>query len=134
MANRNFPSDRVMNFQHGGVWISGKFSIDATPGIEAGGTYGEGYTVAYTGLGLYTVTTRDPYRHVIAFGADLGLTTPVADYVCNCGIPGGGAGAVVTMTINCFDTATATAADPGNVADEISFWLLLSNNQNDAVR
>jgi len=133
MANRNFPSDRVFNFQHGCVLISGKFSV-AAGAITAGTIHGEGFLATYTGAGDYLITTRDPYRHVVAFGANLGLTTPVADYIVNCGIPGGGAGAVVTMTIDCFDTATTTAADPAAAADEVSFWLLLSNHQQDAVR
>jgi hypothetical protein len=121
-----------MNFQHGGVLIQGKFSATAA-GVTVGTIFGEGFTVVRSGVGLFTVTTRDPYRHVIAFGADLGVTTPIADIQAHCGIPGGGAGAVVTMTIQ-LTTSVPAALDPPNANDEVSFWMLLSNNQNDAVR
>lgn len=133
MASRNFPSTRIMNFQHDGVLIAGSFSVTAGA-ITAGTIYGEGFTVARTGAGDYLVTTRDGYRHLVAFGSDLGLTTPNADVVTNCGLPGGGAGAVVTLPVSVHNTAAGLQADPAAAADRVSFWMLLSNHQNDAVR
>ena len=133
MANRNFPSTRTMNFQHDAVLICGSWSITGGA-IVAGSIFGEGFTVAYTAAGIFTVTTRDTYRHLIAFGSNLGLTTPNVDLVTNCDLPTGGAGAVVGLAVNTFDTATATASDPAAAADRVSFWMLLSNSQLDAVR
>jgi hypothetical protein len=122
-----------MNFQHDGVLITGSWSVTGGA-IVAGSIFGEGYTVVYTAAGIYTVTTRDTYRHLIAFGSNLGLTTPNVDLVTNCDLPTGGAGAVVGLAVTVFDTATATASDPAAAADRVSFWMLLSNSQLDAVR
>ena len=114
MANRNFPSSRTMNFQHDGVLVTGSWSVNAGA-ITPTTIFGEGFTVAYTAAGIFTVTTRDTYRHLVAFGSNLGLTTPNVDLVTNCDLPTGGAGA-------------------GVAGDRYSFWMLLSNSQLDAVR
>ena len=134
MADRNFPSARAMNFQHDAVFIGGSFSATAG-GITAGTIYGAGYNVTYTGVGDYLITTVDPYRHCVDFGASLGLTTPNFDLVVVCGPPAGGAGAVVTMVVNAHTTAAGFAsANPAVAGDRISFYMLLSNHGNDAVR
>ncbi len=134
MANRNFPSSRTMNFQHDGVMISGGWADDGAGAIAANSTFGEGFTVARTAGGIYTITTRDDYRHLIAFGSNLGLATPNVDLVTNCDLPTGGAGTPIVLIMTIFDTATATAQDSGVAGDRYSFWMLLSNSQLDAVR
>lgn len=137
MADRNFPSDRMYNFDHNPVLVAGTFSASAAgAGVTAGTITGDGFTVARTaGPPIrYTVTTQDPYRHVIAFGANLGLTTPVADIIVNDSIPAGGAGAVVTMDIVITQTAVPAGQDPPANGDRVSFWMLLSNSAMDIIR
>lgn len=135
MADRNFPSDRIYSLNYNPVLVAGTFSATVA-GVTAGTITGDGFTVARAGGPpiVYTVTTQDPYRHVIAFGANLGLTTPVADVIINCGIPAGGAGAVVTMTLNITQTAVPAAQDPPAAGDRVSFWMLLSNSAQDYIR
>jgi hypothetical protein len=136
MADRNFPSDREYNFNLNPVLVAGSFQVDAVPAIAAGTIYGSGYN-AVRAAGppiVYTITTTDPYRHVISYGANLGLATPVVDMIINCGIPAGGAGAVVTMTINITPALVLAAQDPPAAGDIISFWMLLSNSAQDTIR
>jgi len=132
MADRNFPSVRIKNYEYDCVLISGSFCATGA-GITAGTINGGGYGVAWNAAGNYTITLADQFRHCIGFGSHLGLTTPNVDLVTNCGIPVVAPGAAATMDVFAFDTATATAADPAVATDRISFWMLLSNSYLDAV-
>lgn len=129
MANRNFPSDRLYNFQHGCVLIAGHFSVGGAA-IVANSRFGNGYTVAYTGAGRFTITTDDPYRHVVACGSQFCATT-VTDRFMAPVPPGGGAGAAVTWELDLWDVSGAAVTDPAAATDEIHFWMILSNHQND---
>lgn len=130
MADRNYPSARIKNFQHDCVLIAGHFSVDAAVGITANSRFGSGYTVAWTAAGRFTITTDDPYRHVVACGAQYCATTPTDWYMAPVP-PGGGAGAAVTWELDLWDNTAGAVADPTVATDEIHFWMLLSNNQND---
>lgn len=129
-ADRNHPSVRVMNFQHDGVLICGKFSVDPGVGIAAATRFGSGYTVAYTAAGRFTLTTDDTYRHVVACGSHFSAATPI-DYFMTPLIPTGGAGAVVVWELDLWDATGAGVTDPAVIADEIHFWIFLSNSQLD---
>ena len=130
MANRNYPSVRIMNFQHDCVLICGHFSVTAGVGIVANSRFGNGYTVAYTAAGRFTITTDDPYRHVVACGAHYVATTPLDSFTTGLP-PGGGAGAAVTWEIQLWNVTAGAATDPAAATDEVHFWMVLSNNQND---
>ncbi len=129
MAERSFRSARTMNYQKDCVRVTGSFIVDATP--ATGVVHGDGFAVARTGAGDYLVTLTDQFRHIIAFGTDLGLAAPLADFIINAGIPVVAVGAAATMQIQTFDTATLTAADPAAITDRISFWMILSNSYQD---
>jgi hypothetical protein len=132
MADRSYPSARIKNFQHDCVLIAGHFSV--TPGapgaITAGGRFGSGYTVAVTATGRYTITTDDPYRHVVACGCQYCAVTPT-DYYMAPDVPAGGAGAAVTWEIDLWDNTAGAVTTTAAAGDEIHFWMILSNNQND---
>jgi hypothetical protein len=130
MADRNYPSARIKNFQHDCVLIAGHFSVSAGVGITANTRFGNGYTVAYTAAGRFTITTDDPYRHVVAAGCQYCAATPTDWYVAPVP-PGGGAGAAVTWELDLWDNTAAAVADPTVVGDEIHFWMILSNSQLD---
>lgn len=130
MADRSYPSARIKNFQHDCVLIAGHFSVDPGTGIAANTRFGSGYTVAYTALGRFTITTDDGYRHVVACGAQFSAATPTDRFMAP-DLPAGGAGAAVTWELDLWDVSGAAVTDPAVIADEIHFWMILSNSQND---
>lgn len=119
-----------MNFEHDPVRISGKFSVDPGVGIAANTRFGNGYTVAYTAAGRFTITTDDPYRHLVSATAFFCAATPT-DRFMTADLPTGGAGAAVVIELNLWDVSGAAVTDPAVIADEIHFTLILSNSQND---
>ncbi len=131
MPNKYFRSARTMNYQKDPVMIAGSFSVGGGA-IVAGSIHGDGFTVAYTALGRYTVTLRDRFRHYLTHGACLGLTTPLVDNVVRTRVPVGGAAAANTIEVDISTTLGAgAAADPANVLDRVSFWCLMSNSYQD---
>jgi hypothetical protein len=119
----------MFNFQHDCVLIAGHFSV-AAAAITAGTRFGNGYTVAYTALGRYTITTDDPYRHVVACGAQFSAATPTDRFMAP-DLPAGGAGAAVTWELDLWDVSVPGLQDPAAATDEIHFWMILSNSQLD---
>jgi len=132
MADRNYPSSRINNFQHDCVLMCGHFSV--TPGapgtITVGTRFGNGWTVAVTGIGRYTITTDDTYRHVVSAGATFCAVTPTDRFIAAVP-PAGGAGAVVTWEIDLWDAGGAAVVTPAAAGDEFHFWMILSNSQLD---
>lgn len=127
MAERNFPSVQIGNFQRDGVLVCGHF--DATvAGVAALSTFGNGFTVARTGVGEYTVTTTEDYRHIVACGSQYCAAT-VEDRWMVDNIPTGGAGAPVVWALQLWDFV-AGAAD-GLAGDEFHFWMILSTSISD---
>lgn len=132
MADRSYPSVRMFNFQHDCVLLGGHFSV--TPGapgtITVGSRFGNGWTVAVTATGRYTITTDDPYRHVVACGAQFCAVTPTDRFIAP-DVPAGGAGAAVTWEIDLWDVSAAAVQTPAAAGDEFHFWMILSNSQLD---
>lgn len=131
MPNKFFPSSRTMNYERNPVLIAGSWSVGGGA-IVAGSVHGDGFAVAYTALGRYTVTLANRFQHFIGWGAALGLTTPLVDRVVRSRIPVGGSAAANTIEIDISNTAGApAAADPANANDRVSFWCLCSNSYMD---
>ena len=131
MANRNYPSARTMNHEHDPVRICGHFSVGGGA-IVANSRFGNGWTVAYTAAGRYTITTDNPFRHVVSATATFSPTTAVDSFLVPLP-PGGGAGAAVTWEIRLWALAGGAGglADPAAATDEIHFDIILSNSQLD---
>ena len=130
MADRNFPSHQIGNFQRDGVLISGHFSVTPAGGpIVALSRFGNGWTVAYTALGRYTITTDETFQHVVAADCQFNFVTPAAQFLAPMP-PGGGAGAQVTWEIDLWDVALGLQ-DPTAAADEIHFWMFCSTSISD---
>ena len=126
MANRNFPSHEIHNFQRDGVLVCGHFSVGGAA-IVANSRFGNGWTVAYTALGRYTVTTDETFHHVVAFGTQF-CATAITDRFTTTDTPTGGAGAQVGLEINLWDVSAAALTDPAAATDEIHFWMILSTS------
>ena len=129
MADRNFPSVRIMNFQRDGVVIEGHFSVSGGA-ITANSRFGNGWTVAYTNVGRYTVTTDETFRHVVAADCQFVATAPTDRFLAPA-VPGGGAGAQVTWEIDLWDVSAPGLTDPAAATDEIHFRMLMSTSISD---
>lgn len=132
MSNRNYPSDRLYSCEHGPVEIRGRFCVDPGVGIAANTSFGNGWTVAYTAAGRFTITTTDTYRHVVSATASFCPTTAVDSFLVPLQ-PAGGAGAAVTWELRLWALAGGAGgvADPAVIADEFHFRLVLSNHRGD---
>lgn len=132
MSSRNYPSVRTMNHEHDPVRINGHFSVDPGVGIAANTRFGNGWTVAYTAAGRFTITTDDPFRHVVSCSASFCPTTAVDSFLVPLQ-PAGGAGAAVTWELRLWVLAGGAGgvADPAVIADEFHFDMILSNSQLD---
>ena len=130
MADRSYPSARIKNFQHDCVLIVGHFAVDPGVGIAANTRFGSGYTVAYTAAGRFTITTADTYRHVVACGAQFSAATPTDRFMAP-DLPAGGGAAVVTWELDLWDVGGAGVTASAVIADELHFWMILSNSQLD---
>jgi len=127
--DRNLPSFNIMNFQREGELICGSFRVFGGA-IVANSRTGNGWTVAYTGVGRYTVTTDETFRHVVACDAQFCATT-VTDRWMAPAVPGGGAGAQVTWELDLWDFSATAVQDPAATTDEIRFWMILSTSISD---
>jgi hypothetical protein len=128
MADRNFPSHEIHNFQRDGVLICGHFSVDPVGlGIQAASRFGNGWTVAYTALGRFTVTTDETFHHIVAYGSQFCAATPT-DQFTTADLSTGAAGAVVGIEINLWDAGAAALANPAAATDEFHFWMICSTS------
>ena len=128
MSNRTYPSDRLYSCEHGPVCIRGHFAVDPGVGIVANSRFGNGWAVAYTAAGRFTITTTDTYRHVVSAVATYSPTTGIGDVLTPLP-PAGGAGAVVTWELRLW--TGAAVADPAAATDEFHFSMVLSNHRGD---
>lgn len=120
--------NKVLALDHARVEIVGSFSTNGTSTPTA--TKGRGFTVARTGVGVFTVTLAESYFDVIAVTASLSLATAAKQMVQVTGWTAPttqGSRAVVTLTTMASDTGTAAdiAAATGNV---VSFHITCLNS------
>lgn len=67
MASRIFR--KMMGLNHGEVRVSGSFRPNGSSAVSAANNKGNGWSVARTSEGLYTLTFADKYQHMIGFKA-----------------------------------------------------------------
>lgn len=106
--------------------IAGSFSPNGSSAVSSASVKGAGFTVARTSAGLFTVTFRDNFPALVAYGAHLGLATGDDKFAQVGLIDVVGASAAKTMKIRVWDISGAAETDvsaaTGNV---ISFWLVV---------
>ena len=138
MANVNFPSARLFNFQHDPVMICGSFEID-TAAVVAATVHGNGLlpgpppaNVTYTAAGNYMLHLRDRYRHIISVVCQLRFEagTPNVDLVMRTGATVEGAAAANTIQLCCTTIGGPALADPAD-DNRIDYLVILSNSQLD---
>ncbi len=120
MADRNF--DFIQTLGKGRKIIAGRFFPNGASAIAVD-TLWNGFSVARTGVGQYTITLSDSYPAIVAYRADLQLNA-VADLKLQWG-----AIDVVTaktLVLNALAVATPTEI-AANANNSISFALILRN-------
>lgn len=60
---------KIMGLNHGEVRVSGSFRPNGASAVSAANNKGNGWSVARTSEGLYTVTFADKYQHLLSFKA-----------------------------------------------------------------
>lgn len=138
MANVNFPSSRVFNYQYDPVMICGSFEID-TAAIVAATMHGDGLmpgippaSVTYTAAGNYLVNLRHRFRHILSVVCQLRFEagTPNVDLVMRTGATVSGAAAANTVQLCCTTIAGPALADPAD-DNRIDYIILVSNKLQD---
>ena len=141
MANVNFPSARVFNYQYDPVMICGSFEID-TAAIVPGTIHGDGLMpdlplgvnpgLVYTAAGNYLVNLRHRFRHILSVVCQLRFEagTPNVDLVMRTGVTVSGAAAVNTVQLCCTTIAGPALADPAD-DNRIDYIILVSNKLQD---
>lgn len=106
MANRNFQPVQVLN--RGVKVIAGTIQINASAAVA--GSVGNGFSVAKTGTGLYTITLEDAYMALTGGGLALQKAAAAAVFVEMVSNDVVTAKTIVLRTINGSGTAIDVAA------------------------
>lgn len=121
MADRVFYPVQALNPQM--KIIAGSFLPNGTSAVASASTTGQGYTVARTSAGLFTVTLTDKFNSLISGQVSLGLNA-VAQTVVQFGAID--VSSAKTVLINA--VTSGSAADiASNANNRIHFLLILSN-------
>ena len=125
MASRDFLPVRG-TLDHEVVVLAGSFLPNGSSAIVNGSNTGNGFTVAWTSTGLYTVTLADKYNSLLGANLELALSTP-ADQVLQLGTVD--VASAKTIQITAWDISGAAVADiASNAANRIYFVFHLKNS------
>lgn len=123
MANRTFYDVQCLN--PGAKIIAGSFSPNGASAIDATTVKGQGFTVAYTSTGKYTVTLDDTYNDVISLTVTLAQETSGDQIVSIGAVDVSSAG---TIEIFAWDISGAALADIAAASgSNIHFCFVLNN-------
>ncbi len=122
MASRIFRDIQALNLKS--VVIIGSFRPNGTSAVDNTLNTGQGYTVARSGVGIFTITLNDKYVSCLSATTGLALSA-VADTALQFGaIDVSSAGTLVLNVL----TAGVAADIASNAANRIHFTLVLSNS------
>jgi hypothetical protein len=110
-------------FQRGIVEICGNFTVDGSGDVDV--TTGQGFSVAHTGAGIYTVTFSDYYQALIAGNVNIQYETVATtnfDLIAQFGL---WTKASNTLVIRVWDYSAAAVGDPSD-NDSIHFSVKMS--------
>jgi hypothetical protein len=110
-------------FQRGVVELSGKFTVDGSGNVDV--TTGQGFSVAHTTTGVYTITFEDQFQAFVAGIPSIQFyttTTTNFDLKVDWGLY---TAASRTLVIRVWDHSAAALADPSD-DDSIHFMVKMS--------
>lgn len=113
----------VKCFQRGLVEISGNVTIDGSGNVDV--TTGQGFSVAHTTTGVYTITFDDAFQSFVAGNVNLQYyTTTTTNFDCIAQF-GLWSSTNKTLVIRIWDYSAAALADPSD-DDSIHFSVKMS--------
>lgn len=122
MASRNTAGQRSLT--RGVVVIDGSFAPNGSSALSAASRQGNGYTVARTSAGLFTVTLSDKFSALVSATATLQLAT-AADVMVQIGTV---VIASKTIQIRCWDFSDGAVADvAADANNRINFTFKVKN-------
>lgn len=110
-------------------WIFGSFQPNGASAIVQSTVLGQGFTVARTGVGIYTITVADNYNSVLSkvLGVSFNALTATQIQWGTVDITGSAA-STRTALINAYTTTTGAAVEiAANASNIVSFGLGLLN-------
>jgi hypothetical protein len=113
----------VKCLQRGIVEISGNFTVDGSGGVDV--TTGQGFSVAHTTGGTYTITFDDAFQSFVCGNANVQFETVATtnfDLVAQFGLYSASA---KTLVIRIWDYSAAALADPSD-NDSVHFSVKMS--------
>lgn len=123
MADRNFDELQILGREK--KVIAGSFRPNGSSAVDNTLNTGEGFTIARTGVGAFTLTLADKYAGLDAAAFQLALGTPAAAHdICI-----GAVDVVDAKTIAFVHYSAGAAADIASAAgNRIHFTLVLANS------
>lgn len=123
MANRNFVRPRCLDREL--IIIAGSFAPNGSSAVASSSVKGQGFSVAYTTTGQFTITLQDTYYSLVSATASLQLSS-ADDKVLQWGAID--VTSAKTLVLNVWDISAAALADvSANAANRINFTLMLKN-------
>lgn len=128
MADRMFhPHEGSLDV--GLVMMQGSFRPNGTSAVSSSTVKGNGFSVARTGVGEFTVTLEDKYVELISGSLSLQLAA-ADDQILHWGAID--VASAKTLVINVWDISDAAAADiAADASNVIHFCLMLKNSSVD---
>ena len=104
--------------------ISGSFATNNGAALNSDYTYGDGFSVAFTSTGLYTITFEDTWPDLISATATLQLATAAAQFA-QIGVY---ASSSKTLQIRVINAAGAVANTAANTNNRVNFHVVFANS------
>ena len=125
MADRSFHSAQTQGVRHVDIPFVIVPNGSGTPTVGEGDTKQSYVTVARTGTGTFTITTKNPYTAIVYKDCQVSLATPSPLTLVCFGLPTVAAGIwTIPFTIFTSGSAADIAAVAGN---QLEIWLRFRN-------
>lgn len=127
MSGRTYRTLKTQGIEH----VDYAFVIlpqnTAAPKLSEGDPNGSFVTIARTGVGVYTITTADPFVAVVGWDISIMLATPAGQYCICWSAPVQNANNTWTMTFTIYNGASASDI-AANANNRLSVWLRFRNS------
>jgi hypothetical protein len=128
MSERKLHSADTQGVKHTDYCFDMISAGAAAPTLGEGDAAGSYVTPGRTGVGVYTITSKDPFVAVVATGFQMELTTPAGNWnIIEGPVPTQNTNGSWTVTINTFVGTVATELPAAGLA-HIRCWIRYRNS------